>query len=148
MATENFYKQKQAGIGEFILFSDRNLDIQLGKKIKSARKISRYSQKKLADCIGVAFQTIQKYENGVMRVSAGRLVAIADALKIPIAFFFEGITSQRNYIDGNSNVVILSNETEAKANCINSILKMSEDDAMPLSLILDKYVKSTNQTTE
>lgn len=145
MAAENFYKQKQAGIGELKLSSDRNLDNLLGKKIKSARSISGYSQKKLADSIGVAFQTIQKYENGVMRVSAGRLVEIADALHIPIAFFFEGITSQRNYSDGVSNVIILSNETESKAKCINSILKMSESDAMPFSLILDKYVKLTDQ---
>ena len=83
-----------------------------------------------------------------MRISAGRLVAIADALNIPVAFFFEGISSQRNSINNVSNVVILSEETEAKAKCIYSILKLSEDDAMPFSLILNKFVNLTNQKTE
>ncbi|WP_375461128.1 helix-turn-helix domain-containing protein [uncultured Enterovirga sp.] len=38
------------------------------------------SQTKLADAIGVTFQQVQKYENGINRVSGSRLAKIAVAL--------------------------------------------------------------------
>ena len=47
------------------------------------------SQTKLADAIGVTFQQIQKYEKGTNRISASRLLQIAQSLQVPISFFFE-----------------------------------------------------------
>jgi transcriptional regulator with XRE-family HTH domain len=49
------------------------------------------SQEKLGDAVGVTFQQIQKYENGVNRIGPGRLHAIAMHLKVPVTYFFEGI---------------------------------------------------------
>jgi len=49
------------------------------------------SQKKLGQALGVAFQQIQKYENGSNRISASNLYKIAKALDVGIAFFFEGM---------------------------------------------------------
>jgi transcriptional regulator with XRE-family HTH domain len=36
----------------------------------------------------VTFQQIQKYEIGATRISAGRLRRLADALDVPVSFFF------------------------------------------------------------
>lgn len=47
---------------------------------------------KLASAIGVSFQQLQKYESGTDRVSAGRLVQIAEYLKLPVSSFFLGLT--------------------------------------------------------
>jgi transcriptional regulator with XRE-family HTH domain len=46
------------------------------------------SQSALADQIDLTFQQVQKYENGMNRVGAGRLQQIAEALDVPPSFFF------------------------------------------------------------
>ena len=37
----------------------------------------------------MTFQQVQKYERGVNRIGAGRLQRIAEALEVPITFFFD-----------------------------------------------------------
>jgi transcriptional regulator with XRE-family HTH domain len=59
------------------------------------------SQYQLARVIGIASQQIQKYEIGANRLSVSRLVEIAEALDVPIAWFFRNIQSpvQRDALD-------------------------------------------------
>src|SRR5437763_15183703 len=47
------------------------------------------SQEKLGEAVGVTFQQIQKYERGVNRIGASRLLEIARFLDAPIGFFFD-----------------------------------------------------------
>jgi transcriptional regulator with XRE-family HTH domain len=54
----------------------------------------------LADALGVTFQQVQKYEKGMNRISSGRLVRIAEILKVPIAFFFEGLEKNQKGFPG------------------------------------------------
>ena len=49
------------------------------------------SQQVLAERVGVTFQQVQKYERGVNRISASALHAIAVALEVPVAAFFDGL---------------------------------------------------------
>ena len=49
-----------------------------------------FSQQQLGEAVGIKFQQIQKYETGMNRISASRLWGIADALGVPIMFFFQG----------------------------------------------------------
>lgn len=51
------------------------------------------SQQQLASLIGVTYQQAHKYETGVNRVSAGRLFRIAEALGVPVSWFYEGLGS-------------------------------------------------------
>ncbi|APG87394.1 Xre family transcriptional regulator (plasmid) [Sinorhizobium americanum CCGM7] len=53
------------------------------------RVLLHMSQTDLAQALGVTYQQVQKYENGRTRVSASRLQAIASALEVPLASFFE-----------------------------------------------------------
>jgi transcriptional regulator with XRE-family HTH domain len=64
------------------------VDAQVGSRIRDRRKELGLSQAALGTSIGVAFQQVQKYENGVNRVGASRLAAIAQALEVSIAYFF------------------------------------------------------------
>jgi len=65
------------------------LDIDIGRRIKLRRIQLGLSQSDLARKIGpVAFQQVQKYENGTDRVSASRLYLIAEALGVGIGFFY------------------------------------------------------------
>ena len=49
------------------------------------------TQQQLAQQVGIKFQQIQKYETGANRISASRLWDIAEALDVPVSFFFEGL---------------------------------------------------------
>jgi len=49
------------------------------------------TQQQLAEKVGIKFQQIQKYETGMNRVSASRLWDIAEALSVPVAYFFDGV---------------------------------------------------------
>jgi transcriptional regulator with XRE-family HTH domain len=69
------------------------VDAHVGKKIRHRRWFTGMTQQTLADTVGIKFQQIQKYETGLNRVSASRLWDIAQALDVPVAFFFEGIVS-------------------------------------------------------
>src|SRR5262245_58959838 len=64
-------------------------DIAIGHKIRVLRVAKQMSQSKLGDALGVTFQQIQKYENGVNRVGSGRLRAIADTLGVSVGELFE-----------------------------------------------------------
>jgi transcriptional regulator with XRE-family HTH domain len=64
-------------------------DAEVGRRVRSRRLECRLSQTELADKVGVTFQQVQKYEKGVNRIGAGRLQRIAEALDVPITFFFD-----------------------------------------------------------
>jgi len=67
------------------------VDVHVGKRIRHRRWMVGMTQQQLAERVGIKFQQIQKYETGMNRVSASRLWDIADALSVPISFFFEGL---------------------------------------------------------
>jgi transcriptional regulator with XRE-family HTH domain len=52
------------------------------------------SQTELGNKLGITFQQIQKYEKGTNRVSAGRLLHIAQLFKVPVSFFYEGVSGK------------------------------------------------------
>jgi transcriptional regulator with XRE-family HTH domain len=66
------------------------VDVYVGRRVRMRRMMLNMSQEKLADHFGLTFQQLQKYEKGTNRISSSRLVQIASALKVPVAFFFEG----------------------------------------------------------
>lgn len=67
----------------------RLLDAEVGQSIRLHRKNAKMTLQGLADRLGIAYQQVQKYETGVNRVGAGRLMEIAEILNIPVASFFE-----------------------------------------------------------
>ena len=72
------------------------VDVHVGKRIRQRRWLTGMTQQKLAELVGIKFQQIQKYETGANRVSASRLWDIADALSVPVGFFFEGLNIDVN----------------------------------------------------
>ena len=69
----------------------RALDSHVGRRVRERRKHLGLSQTELAERLGLSFQQVQKYENGGNRISAGTLGRIAEALDVPVGFFFDGI---------------------------------------------------------
>jgi transcriptional regulator with XRE-family HTH domain len=62
------------------------------------------SQSKLGEELGITFQQVQKYENGINRIGSSRLQQIANALQVPISFFFEGLSQAPGRSDALANV--------------------------------------------
>jgi transcriptional regulator with XRE-family HTH domain len=56
------------------------IDVEVGARIRSRRKILGISQSALGEGLGITFQQIQKYEKGSNRVGASRLQGIANLL--------------------------------------------------------------------
>ncbi len=63
------------------------VDLEVGRRVREARKTRSLSQSALAAQIGVKYQQIQRYENGVNRISASRLLRISQALGLPLSAF-------------------------------------------------------------
>jgi transcriptional regulator with XRE-family HTH domain len=61
----------------------------VGERIHVLRKSKGLSQTVLSSAIGVTFQQVQKYENGMNRVGVSRLSDIARVLGVSVAVFFE-----------------------------------------------------------
>ena len=70
------------------------VDVHVGKRIRHRRWMVGMTQQQLAGQVGIKFQQIQKYETGMNRVSASRLWDVADALSVPVAYFFEGMEEE------------------------------------------------------
>jgi transcriptional regulator with XRE-family HTH domain len=85
-------------------------DVDVGQRIRAQRLVCRMSQAKLANRLGVATYQVQKYESGLNRVSAGRLARIAEALNVPVSFFFSG-DDTRSETGENVNLVLRFLET-------------------------------------
>jgi transcriptional regulator with XRE-family HTH domain len=71
--------------------SPNPVDIHVGMQVRLRRKELKISQERLADQLGLTFQQVQKYERGANRISASKLYEIARALRVSIAWFFEGL---------------------------------------------------------
>ena len=61
------------------------LDKKVANKIRALRLARGVSQVSLAKALGVTFQQVQNYEQGVNRVSASNLVKIAGMLEVPVS---------------------------------------------------------------
>jgi transcriptional regulator with XRE-family HTH domain len=70
------------------------VDLYVGSRVKFRRNLLGFSQTDLATKVGLTFQQVQKYETGANRISASRLQMIADALDVPVCWFFEGDASK------------------------------------------------------
>ena len=61
------------------------VDVAVGARIRIRRRMLGLSQTELANCLGITFQQVQKYERGSNRVSASMLVKTAATLNTSVA---------------------------------------------------------------
>lgn len=84
------------------------VDALVGRNIRIHRLDRGLSQTELGNHIGVTFQQVQKYENGVNRVGSGRLFKIAEVLGVPVSGFFDGADYSGDETVRNSPVAMLA----------------------------------------
>ncbi len=89
-------RRRSYTVGEF---GPRPVDVHVGGRVKARRKLIGMSQEELGKHVGLTFQQIQKYENGMNRITASRLWVISLVLGRPISWFFEGIGERKRKVD-------------------------------------------------
>lgn len=120
-----------------------DIDLHLGKRLRRRRRLLGLTQQQLAGVCGVRFQQIQKYECGANRISAARLWQLAEALDVPVGYFFEGLSAQSAGLEGhvhserNGGEVLARKETQ---DLIKAYYQLSE---RPRRRLLD-LAKSLN----
>ncbi|MFO0753057.1 MAG: helix-turn-helix transcriptional regulator [Thermodesulfovibrionales bacterium] len=62
---------------------------EIGELVKKRRKELGISQERLAEMLNVTYQQVQRYENGKNRLNVEHIQIIADALSVPITYFFK-----------------------------------------------------------
>lgn len=105
-------KQIPVGPERIALRSRREFDKAIGRRLRMARIRADKSQTDVGNALGIAFQQVQKYENGANRISCGRLVDCANYLDIPIAYFFEGLGKQSSPIRKEATEAVLLEAVE------------------------------------
>lgn len=95
-------------------------DVERGKRIRLRRTELGMTQSELGKKLGVTFQQVQKYEKGVNRVGATRLQDVANALQVPVSFFYDIQTNDSKevesllFLDSNFSLRLLRAYSQIK----------------------------------
>jgi DNA-binding transcriptional regulator YiaG len=68
---------------------------RLGRAIRHRRRMLELTLQDLAGACGVTFQQVHKYESGVCSLSASQLWTIAQALGVPVTYFYDALAPAR-----------------------------------------------------
>jgi len=69
--------------------SPNPVDAQIGQRLQLRRLELAYSQDQLAAAVGTTVANIQNWEAGELHIEARELQQLADAMKVPLDFFFK-----------------------------------------------------------
>jgi CheY-like chemotaxis protein/DNA-binding XRE family transcriptional regulator len=70
------------------------VDVYVGSRLRQLRKKHNVTLQTLADGLGVSNQQVQFYEAGNNRISASTLYDIAQIMRVPVEYFYEGYQNQ------------------------------------------------------
>lgn len=101
----------------------KQIDLAIGKRIKTRRRLMGLSRTKLAIELGVSAQQIQKYESGLSSLKSCKLLQIARALEVDANWFFD----QEFLDDQKDNLVNTLTNDDNIAKLITCYLKISKD---------------------
>lgn len=109
----------------------RQEDIEIGARIKQRRLVLKLTQTEVAEAIGVRFQQLQKYETGINRVSASRLVDLGKALDVPPSYFFEGFGNgvPEDEIKSAAEVTLLQDFRRSSESARSALLRIAQETA-------------------
>nr|WP_253309804.1 helix-turn-helix transcriptional regulator [Rickettsia endosymbiont of Ceutorhynchus assimilis] len=115
---------------------ERNLDYEIGKKVKSWRLERGYTQKDLAEKVGVKYWVILQYEKGNRRVPIERLYAIAEALSISITDLIPVSKS------------CLEDEGEEILDLVREYKKINDQELRRMFCLLTKFVQVSEKSSK
>ena len=124
---------------------ERPLNQHIGNQLKTARNIVGWSQNELAERVGLSFQGIQKHEAGIVRIGAGRLWKYAQALGVPVEYFFAGLDEKENGECGDhptKDPRIAGESSTARRLCMQLVAESDEEDVKCLAALLTRLTRA------
>ncbi len=100
------------------------IDSYIGSKIRTHRKKLSLSQSDLANLLKISHQQIQKYEQGLTRISVSTLYDISRVMGVVPGFFYEGFQLNASHATPPASQDIISSERPRSLNIL-----LVEDDA-------------------
>ena len=100
-------------MGWGVPLGNRQIDLHIGLRLRQRRMALGITQANLAKAVGLTFQQIQKYESGANQLVSSRLYELASVLRVPVSFFFEGLS--RSERSGGTNFAGLTLLSTAEA---------------------------------
>lgn len=86
-----------------------DVDRIIGGLVRSRRITMQMSQTALGDKMGVTFRQVQKYEQGLNRISCAALYRCAKALDVPMIYFFQHLpetgNAKSNGVDSSTEAI-------------------------------------------
>ncbi|MFP3032248.1 MAG: helix-turn-helix domain-containing protein [Wolbachia sp.] len=119
-----------------VVFVEKSLDCEVGEKVKSWRLERGYTQKDLAEKIGVKYWVILQYEKGNRRISIERLYAIAEALSISITDLIPVSKS------------CLEDEGEEILNLVREYKKINDQELRKMFCLLTNFVQISEKSSK
>ncbi|WP_264705168.1 WO male-killing family protein Wmk [Wolbachia endosymbiont (group A) of Gymnosoma rotundatum] len=114
---------------------EKSLDCEVGEKVKNWRLERGYTQKGLAEKIGVKYWVILQYEKGNRRVPIERLYAIAEALSVSIVDLIPVSKS------------CLEDEGEEILNLIRKYKTINDQELRRMFFLLTKFVQVSEKSS-
>lgn len=110
------------------------IDRHIGARLAERRHAVGLTQVQLAECLGITFQQIQKYESGVNRIGAGQLFELGCLLEVPVTYFYFGLSGAGASMpfppnmNDTSTVLAFAATPEGRDFCLN-ILSIGDAEA-------------------
>lgn len=117
---------------------ERSLDYEVGQKVKNWRLERGYTQKDLAEKLGVKYWVILQYEKGNRRISIERLYAIAGALSVSIT----------DLITASKEKIGFKNEEGEILNLVREYKKINDQELRKMFCLLTKFVKVSEKSSK
>ncbi len=116
-------------------------DLEIAGRLRSARRITRLTLGQLGEKCGLSAQGVHKYEMGVVRIPSGRLWQFAEALSIPITYFFDELAAVPPSTEGDRepNILDLTQLSDAQAKCVRYVSQMNDEDLEHVLYLLERY---------
>ncbi len=115
---------------------ERSLDYEVGQKVKDWRLERGYTQKDLAEKLGVKYWVILQYEKGNRRISIERLYAIAEALSISIT---DLIPVSRSCLEDKGEEIL---------NLVREYKKINDQELRKIFCLLTKFVQISEKSSK
>ncbi|WP_370273130.1 WO male-killing family protein Wmk [Wolbachia endosymbiont of Oedothorax gibbosus] len=117
---------------------ERSLDYEVGQKVKNWRLERGYTQKDLAEKLGVKYWVILQYEKGNRRISIERLYAIAGALSVSIT----------DLITASKEKIGFKNEEGEILNLVREYKKINDQELRRMFCLLTQFVQVSEKSSK
>ncbi len=115
-----------------------SIKYKIAQNVKSWRLKRGYTQKDLAEKIGVTYQIVLQYEKGTRKISIEKLYAIAKVLSVDII----------DLIPVSNEKICLEDEGEEILNLVREYKKINDQELHRMFCLLTKFVQVSEKSSK